>query len=410
MQAQQVNGIGFFKAMFLLSGLISGEVLFFRYSSLSSVSGEVLTPFDSLVCSAESSPYRGPTFFSRRDDELSVLIDHVGCHIGQDLIDYAKKNDADYLLADYNEEITLVRSLLPEVLPRELLIPVLQDASFSIMITSQTAPPGVTGSPDALYQPASNTLRIIGDTDINKKQMRSILKNEFEHVATRLRNVELNNGKLLPRDASLPMIWPTMSPGSYESDATKLKEFKDSIEKGFARTAEVGSLITTSFNMLCEPQKRLLEAFKQALQRFEPEVLRQELPKTGGSKRLVEKLAKKLREKNVAALPGGKGELSLYVREIYTYSGSYVLKYTLNKDNHWRSKAQAFFSAISSWNDNVAKGQYKIFGLEHGVAELSSFLHELPGELTALLFPEWCQYFDDYHELDDGAYCRAIQV
>lgn len=358
-------------------------------------------------CPSDPIIHKSLQFFSKSQvvQEVQELSQQVNVRIAPHLVKYLEERGLNQYYKSLQYQAAMVIKLLPTVVSPRLLAPILSDPSFSIEITDHTNQPGVDGRPDAVYLPWSNKILLIADSDWTDTEMHDTLRNEFHHAMVRYQNMQLNQQNGTSREASLPMIYPFLKKDAgFKPSKTLIAQHKAALGKGFDRIL----LLKKLFNSAAFEKDPLLLQFQEIILNYEPKMHRDELDKKYLTADSIERIKKAVLEKSGQAFSKNSDGSPYYIRMFYNYKDSVIVKYVYNKDDSWQEKAKAFFADMVELQGDISSAGYSTRKPFEKDMETSSSLQELPDSILRFVFPEWCQYFDDYNQLDDGEYCADI--
>lgn len=197
----------------------------------------------------------------------------------------------------------------------------------------------------------------------------------------------------------------------YVHDKRLISVHKKALQDGLDQLKRLEKIVKksqkTGVIKLSADEKEQLEKFKEMILCYVPQAHRTKIPKADLPSKTHNAMHKQISTHGFyASTMDGK---PAYFRELYESDDETIVSnYYFNRDNSWLEKAKAFFADIQVWQEAIKSGPYKEDTPEKKAAELSSYLRELPPALLRFIFLKWCQYFDDYHQLDDGTYCADV--
>lgn len=365
-------------------------------------------------------------FFSQNQAACKVqaLSETVPCVISSPALSTPKLRRQHTALRAYGEKlIPEIRKLLPTLFPPKVLLPILSDPSFSIALAFRNPRDiGTKEGSKGSYDSQTNTVTLgIAGTHWTDAELQVTLKNELHHALIRCHNVHVMNSGSLPQSSvemnkiAYPFFPRTTG---YTQDTHLVNKLRKSSKEGLDRLKSLKKIIKKSRNpgkfKLSSDEKAQLKTFKEIILRYEPQI--HEIPgpdedysngkfNAGRLKKLKEQIS----ENDFPKLRVDHG--SLYIRELHACDDGFVfLKGTYNADDSWQAKAEALFGDLKYYRGSMKEPGYKEGTPDRKVAEFSSFLQELPQSVLRFIFPEWCKYFDDYFELNDGDYCADIPL
>jgi hypothetical protein len=360
-------------------------------------------------CPADSTHNFNVRFFTEDQAarKVNALSKTVKCMVTQSMTQRLKTTGQDEFLHYLEKRIPVIRELLPTLFPPKLLLPILSDPDFSIRLCFN---PELKGT----YTLKPNVVWLFIMPYWTDAELRSVLKNELHHALVRYHNVNSINGGQLSRtpEEGSRIIEPFLHRSrGYAPDTDLINKHNKALKDGFAQLEKLKKIVKKSQGSkkpkLSLDEKAQLEAFKEIISHYEPQVHRTKFNKADISAEQL-KAANKQISANGFYSSTIEGQ-PVYFRELYeSDDGTMVSGYYFNADNSWQAKAKALFMDIKSWQDATGFGPYKKDRSERKDAELSSYLQELPQAVLRFIFTTWCQYFDDYRQLDDGAYCAEI--
>lgn len=301
---------------------------------------------------------------------LSIAVAKVTIRINQAWhLKIMSTPSSSQLLIALEKEIAQIRALLSQAIHPKLLLDILLDSDFSIELIAPDA--GVS-----YYSPITRTVYIRSSTHESNKQKLAILCNELHHVAVHFANLR-RQGLFPPMKvlASMQIVSPFLHDSSQKADYTwqvDLKSYhahKAALEAGFERIKNF---------------KNLLDQFSL----FNPNIFLDEL---------------------------GKKTLNKYLDAVRNYRPMFYKEYSSleqndgttldhnSKSNNIRERATAFIMDMEKYKKLIYRGSYRNLPLSEKELELSSFLQEVDPNILQVFFPEWCDYFSQYHQVEN--YC-----
>lgn len=339
--------------------------------------------------------------------KVNALSKTVKCMVTQSMTRRLKTTGQHEFLHYLEKRIPVIRELLPTLFPPKLLLPILSDPDFSIRLCFSPELKGV-------YTVEPNVVWLFVMPYWTDAELQSVLENELHHALVRYHNVNSINGGQLPLtpEEGSRVIEPFLQRSrGYAPDTDLINKHNKALKDGFAQLEKLKKIVKKSQGSkkpkLSFDEKAQLEAFKEIISHYEPQVHQAKTNKADISAGTLKAINKQISANGFySSIVDGQ---SVYIRKLYeSDDGTIVSNYYFNADNSWQAKAHALFMDIKSWQDATGFGPYKKDRSERKDAELSSYLQQLPQAVLRFIFPEWCQYFDDYHQLDDGAYCAEI--
>jgi hypothetical protein len=338
----------------------------------------------------------------------------------------------------------LIRNNLAYVIHPKMLWNILSDPNFSIYILPKSVIQIEGSLALAGYAPITNKVVIGWDPDITEENLRMILRNEFHHAAIRYRNLANKNNKINMKSGNqnyLEAASVTPAVNTYFQDNDILiNRLNNSIDSGLKRIREQYEvLIKNASNNITinKSGRKKLNKFINSLEDYDIQkqmvsICREEFEEFQ-SYATVKRLSDGrwfipagdhvdprppswstiLYNLPFLTLPRHKKfNTDRFLRVLEEDADQFRVEYSCVIDDSPLEKAKAF---IAELNDIME--MYDPGGSYHKItagnktamlAELSSHIEQFPEAVKKLIFPEWCQYFEDYLQIKDYCYRNAV--
>lgn len=346
-------------------------------------------------------------------ENIDKAIQHTRIHIKPSLRqETAAKPSGSEWISLMEEEITMIKKLLPETVHPELLLKVLNDPTFSIELVAYNDPHltggGESNGAMARYLPLSNKLLIGSDTDMTEKEKLSVLRNEMHHVAVRYTNYlkQSSPQKNLPTPReSIKVLRPMIKDG-WKKDHKLAEEHREALTGGFNRITHFKNLLNQSKrfqhgSLTDKTAKNKLNEYLTAVKNYQPMTHVEVWPVS-----IYRELKKAFKEENGKWVIPIK-ELPRYLVGVRINRDEAIVRYNFLKSEDIKDKAKAFIHDAEAFKESMGpKGGYSHYSAAEDLGlELSSFIQEIDPGILKSFFPEWCNYFSRYHQVND--YCKA---
>lgn len=311
-----------------------------------------------------------PTWVLVQSQALSEAIEKVKISVNSD---WHRKITATpssaNLLIVLEKEIKQIRALLSEAIHPKLLLDILYDPDFSIKLIAKDD----RGS-QGYYSPIERTVYIRTHGRTSDEQILATLRNELHHAAVHLTNSRRQSLSLSSDvSASMQVVSPFLKDSSpvetWEIDLISYHEHKAALDAGFERVKHFKDLLS---------QSSLLN-----------------------SNAFMDKSAKKNLNKYLEAMKNFRLKSPIAYLSLERMNEEVLSDYS--KSGNLSARAAAFIRQIEGYKVQIYKGAYRHLPLPEKELELSSYLQEIEPDILKVFFPEWCNYFSKYHQVED--YC-----
>ncbi len=311
-----------------------------------------------------------PILVLEQSQTISEAIGKATISINQDWYrEIISTPSSSLLLTSLEREIRQIRALLSEAIHPKLLLDILHDPDFSIKLIARDGS-GTQG----YYSPIERTVYIRTNGRTSDEQALDTLRNELHHVAVHFSNLR-RQGLFPPIKvlASMQIVSPFLRDASqmdtWQVDLESYNAHKAALDAGFERVKNFKNLLN---------QSSLLN------------------PNTFADKLAKENLNKYLDAVKSYRLKNPIEYLSLERMNEETLSDH-------SKSGNIKEKATAFIMQMERYKRQIYMGAYRYFPLSEKELELSSYLQEIDPNILQVFFPEWCDYFSQYHQVEN--YC-----
>ncbi len=327
----------------------------------------------------------------------------------------------------------MIRKNLPYVLNSVLLSRILSDPNFSIYI--MPASMIGAGSADGSYDPETNRIFLAWDPYKTEESLRRVLRNEFHHAAIRYQNLAKKDSRmdlLKFKDMRIASGTPAIN-NYFQVNYMLVNRLDYAIKRGLERIQEeYKSVIEKAIYQipLNKTERNKLDVFLDTLKDYDIQTLTVKISKEKYAAYQSYKKVVRLADDRLF-IPAGKYsdtrlnsqsfftawmnwapafsefEFDNYLRLLKEDDRQVKVAWQHAKDNSLLEKAKAFITEFTSdlkmYDPEGPYGQTTKGNIALKLLELSSHIEEFPEALKKLVFPEWCQYFDDYMQIKD--YC-----
>lgn len=298
----------------------------------------------------------------------------------------------------------LIRKVLPDILPKELLTKVLSNPSFSILLVSPDSIPGVM----ARYDEVPNTIYIAWDLTPNEQELLFILKNEAHHLAIRYTNWNKLSVKKFPKDTSLMADAYLGADG--KKDVRLAEELNTAIKNGDKRIKEFFNLYIKweEQGSLSLTEQKILDGYVEIAAEHNPIIYKIKLTRSELADRIRTGSILKVTGENQYILPVIKNPMypnDLFIKTIDSdiQEDVVVLRGTFAESQHLQDIIIAFFADTMGSRSRYQTGHYATLGKDKDYinSEIASDLEMLNTSVRDGFYPEVCQYFNSYHNLEN---------
>lgn len=384
------------------------------YSPPVQITKEVDLPRDTLRTYSDTP---SPTFFAK-SRSISVSWDSDLIKFTKDIENLGQNTQAIYNSVEH--QIELVKKILSSrrIIHSHLMKKIIADSSFSIQITHPASLEGAT----ARYDGETNTLYLAWQVEPDEENILNALRNDFHTVGIRTTNVE----RLEPKPTKLDdeLISNPFLNEKGEMIEKKAEALNKAISQGDKRINHFKQLLNKFEKKIkmSSNEKITLEQYMNDITHYTP--IFQEI------KIEISDLPKELRSKNTKLIDeNGNCRYShsrktdsylprdFYIRKISPdfNPNMIVLGGTFAKNNNPEERAKAFFADTIDGRKSRYEGTgfYAKRGLSKNDknSEISSDIEMLDPLIRKKFYPEWCDYFTEYHGLastDD--YCSESNL
>lgn len=344
------------------------------------------------------------------DATTEVPIKSVRIEIAQDDIaaDSAVRNLSKAKLKTFldslNAQKSLIKKILPSVLPQELLAKVLSDKSFSILLVSPESIPGVV----ARYDEVPNTVYIAWQLVPNEQELRFVLKNEAHHFLIRYTNWNKLTVKKFPEETSL-MADPYLGVDG-KKDLQLAKEFDTAIKKGTKRIKDFYKLYLkwTENKTLSHTEEEILKNYVKTAENHSPIVERIKITRSQMADRIKNGSIQKGAEEDSYILPVSRNSQypnDLFITEVSpdVQDDVVVLRGTYAQSQELDHILIAFFADTLGSRNRYNHGYYATLGKGNDYinSEIASDLEMLNPSVRLAFYPELCDYLNRYHNREE---------
>lgn len=283
-----------------------------------------------------------------------------------------------------------IREILSDALPEQDLIKILSQDDFAIELAP--APEGKYNNLDATYLPETRHIRITIDTDLSKKYLLQILRNEFHHAWIHYINQQQIPGIVSTKKHKLLPLYPFLNEHG-KVDLTLYKRHLETIVSGVQRVNEFSLLLKSKETGLTKEQKSQLEYYLNAMKYYQPHECR-EILKGQAARDFLDMLVP--HKDKIHKIKNVPDNTNLFYHRIVHRDDTFSVFYTYASGNSPREKGLAFVRYFEIEINNIMRGNYAKLSDQVKDMEISSSLQEYDEKLLSIFFPEWQKYFTEY--------------